>query len=334
MNKTSIDYLDWTWNPIAMRCTPVSAGCAHCWHLAMAKRLANNPNISQKRRDAYSGGPFVLDLKELEAPLHLRKPSRIGVQLMGDLFHETVPEEFIIKTFTIMESAFQHTFFLLTKRPDRAFRLLSHPNFPGLVRKYGYDWLGPKKYNERGPYWRNNQWLGVSVENQPTADERIPILLQIPAAHRWVSVEPMLGQVDLSVLFGLYEFDEGKWALKVGSRWRDSPDWIVLGGETSPKARPMHPDWVRSIKGQCQAAGVPFFFKSWGEWIPRSHWRKPHPKIPWGTLDIEGNWYPETTPWNGHDDNHECPECEAVMLKVGHKYSGYLIDGQEWRQIP
>jgi protein gp37 len=166
----------------------------------------------------------LLHPDRLYQPLHWRKPRRIAVCLMGDLFHEEVPSDFCLRIWQTMHSwpCPLHTFFILTKRPKwmRAF-----------VKSY---WSG------------GNIWLGVSVENQTTADERIPILLGTPAAHCWVSIEPMLGPVIL----------------------RSRLDWVICGGESGPGARPMDPDWARSVRDQCRDAGVPFFMKQMSKRAP------------------------------------------------------------------
>ncbi len=306
MQKTKIEYLTHTWNPIAMRCTPVSEGCRNCWHLAMAKRLAGNPKICNEFKNAYAGViPPVLIHTEVEAPLHLRKPARIGIQFMGDLFHGANKNEWVAKIFDVMEDTSQHTYFLLTKRPE---------NIENFLIYYT-------------PAAFPNLWLGVSVEDQKTADERIPILLQIPAAHRWVSVEPMLGAVNLRGSSYGPDWLEG-WDVEAQCCGRPHHfengsveccgqpepvqvqtkklDWVVVGGETGLGARPLHPDWVRSLRDQCQAAGVPFFFKGWGEWVEKG----------------------QETPRNAE-------ECEIREWgRIGHKYSGHLLDGKEWRQIP
>jgi protein gp37 len=161
---------------------------------------------------------------------------------MGDLFHDDVPSSDIVDVFAIMERAKWHTCCVLTKRPRRMHKLLS-------------SW----EIYEAPP----NIWLGVSVEDQKATDERIPILLQAPAALRFVSVEPMLGPVDLECVNR-----EGCWHTDALCRGDDAHiDWVICGGETGPGARPMHPDWARSLRDQCQAAGVPFFFKGWGDTI-------------------------------------------------------------------
>lgn len=311
MNKTKIDYLTHSWNAIAMRCTPVSRGCAengviHCWHLAMAKRLAMNRGILKNHRKAYFGWPPVLNEEELSAPLHLKEPARIGTQFMGDLFHEDVPWDFQIKVFEAMANAGRHTYFILTKRPE-----------------------GMRKFLQGCEDWNPSEWphvwLGISVEDQATADERIPILLQIPAAHRWVSIEPMLGRVDFNKLPGMgpcssecsdfRECRESKKWICHQKHGHESHriDWVVLGGETGHHARPMHPDWARSVVQQCKSAGVPLFFKSWGEWMPL-------------VSADEASQYPRAKMHEWEDG--------IRSVRVGHKESGHLIDGKERRELP
>ncbi len=256
MQKTKIEYLDRTWNPIAMRCTPISDGCRNCWHLAMAKRCAGNRACGEYQHIYAGTQPPKLKQWELEQPLHLQKPARIGVQFMGDLFHKSIPFEFQTAIFEVMATG-DHWFYILTKRAQRM-----------------------KEFFQTCEDWDPTEWpgiwLGVSVEDQKTADERIPILLQIPAAHRWVSVEPMLERVDLSQCWSDYlagwktEAEHGRHDER--GNCIDCPipvqvqteklDWVVCGGESGPGARPLHPDWVRSLRDQCQAAGVPLFIKT------------------------------------------------------------------------
>jgi len=205
--------------------------------------------------------------ERLDDPLHWKKPSKIFVNSMSDLFHEDVPDKFINDVFDTMEYAAQHTYIILTKRPDRMC------NF---IHNY---WIETLPLAE-------HIWLGVSVENQQVADERIPLLLQTPAAVRFVSVEPMLGPVDIrkyllnlscdhfaenpeenEVREGVIdcyrpENVSGKCSpINCPFGGYDKLDWIICGGESGPGARPIHPDWVRSLRDQCQEAGVPFFLK-------------------------------------------------------------------------
>ena len=326
MNKTKIEYLDYTWNPLAMRCSPVSEGCLNCWHLAMAKRLAKNPMISAEERGAYleaegwKGSPQLRN-KELEAPFHLKKPARIGVQFMGDLFHESVSSRFINSVIGIMtaEETGHHMFFILTKRPQKMRDYFKNFTKCGVILSEFIEGV----------------YLGVSVEDQKTADERIPILLQIPAAKRFVSVEPMLGQVLLSQDW--QDYLEG-WETQAEHGRHDEYgncvdcpipvqvqteklDWVICGGETGPGARPIHPDWIRSLRDQCQASGVPFFFKGWGEWLPVG--QKPVSEFkPIGKNDAIERFHL----WKDSDKN--------VSMKIGHKATGRLLDGREWNETP
>ena len=229
-----------------MRCTPVSEGCKNCWHLMMACRLAANPMIPNLEARAFAGEEPVLYRNQLDAPLRLRKPARIGVQFMGDLFHEAVPRKFIDQIIGVIAGARQHIFMILTKRPE---------NIDFSFWKGCSDW--PLK----------NLWLGVSVENQKTADERIPLLLQTPAAVRFVSYEPAIGHVSFHKYLRAFDEDNPPgWG-----GFYSELDWIIMGCETGSGARPMHPDWARSVRDQCKAAGVPFWFKSWGRGIPPGH---------------------------------------------------------------
>lgn len=261
MGQTKIDYLSHTWNPIAMRCDRVSPGCANCWHLAMAKRHAGNLSLSPELRKARGGGPFCLMDKALAEPLSWRKPRVVGVQLMGDLFHSGVPDEWITEIFDAMCSwRFQtkaderdgdesllvdpgHTYLVLTKRPERI------KDWLWWVDQH---WPGDTPFNVCREFgWPKCIWLGVSVENADYMP-RIATLLQTPAAVRFVSLEPLLGSVDFS--------------FKCPPEWqpnlrRDRISWIVTGCESGPHRRPCKLEWVSSIVDQCHAAGVPVWVK-------------------------------------------------------------------------
>lgn len=240
MNKTGIQYLDYTWNPIAMRCTRVSAGCDNCWHLKMCKRHAGNPKLGAEMRQARAGGSPVMLADELNAPRRLRKPSRIGVEFMGDLFHETIPESFFKETWDTMMDCPQHTFMLLTKRLKRAEAII--------------------------PCAMDNIWCGATVEDQDAADERIPYLLRIPAAVRFVSVEPMLGPVDLGCQcwLSLNTGPQGRCEQCGKRRWLGGGfiGWVICGAETGSGARYMDPFWAGALLYQCEQAKVPFFMKA------------------------------------------------------------------------
>jgi len=350
--QTGIEYLTATWNPIAMRCTPVSAGCDNCWHQAMARRMAGMPQFSEEIRAAYAGeGGPVLIQSRLEQPLRWQKSERIGVQFMGDLFHPDVPNKVIAAVFGVMALATAHTFVVLTKRPGRMlewFRwvestvedLKAWPEQEDLSLDANIvyqcvprgiaetvDWDLPPWPQ---PWPLPNVILGVSVENQSVV-QRVVHLLDTPAVGRWVSVEPMLGPVDLTDLSvdydgtGIEQVDalyfDGN--IEDDHRWHGATvDWVVVGGETGPGARPTHPDWVRSIRDQCQAAGVPFFFKSWGEWAEPIA-----AGLRYGTY--------EDCPYDTMDPiERRRNEPNVPIWRVGRKAAGNRLDGRTWEQLP
>lgn len=236
--KTKIEWATHTWNPVT-GCTPISEGCEHCYAARMAKRLAGRCGYPQD----YPFQPGTFHANRLNDPLKIKKSSMIFVCSMGDLFHESVDVDVIFKILEVIDKASHHTYVLLTKRPEA---MRSFFEITG-------DWDSSE--------WPN-LWLGVTAENQARADERIPILLSIPAAVRFVSVEPMLGPVDLSSYIpsadGFVSSPNGPMHIDDGA---PCISWVICGGETGPGARPMHPDWARSLRDQCKAAGVPFFMK-------------------------------------------------------------------------
>lgn len=344
-DKSKIEWTDTTWNPVT-GCTKVSAGCKHCYAERGWPRLSANP------RSRYHGRAFTdvqCHQEKLDEPLHWRKPRRVFVNSMSDLFHEAIPFEFIDQVFAIMACAVQHKFQVLTKRPQRMREYLtSHAAGGRHIWEAGRNVAMPRGQHKPETGWPFfNIWLGVSVEDQATADERIRLLLQTPAAVRLVSYEPALEPVD----FGAFApFSWKPIQPKARSHLRDvyphglpanslnavlsamRLDWIIAGGESGPNARPSHPDWFRSVRDQCQAAGVAFFFKQWGEWIPRSH---NHDAIArdgkWGTIISDGEFFKTATPFNGHDDDGSG---EAVMLNVGKKAAGRELDGRTWDEYP
>lgn len=272
-DNTGIEWTDATWNPVT-GCAKVSQGCKHCYAERDWGRLQHLP--------AYAGRAFT-DVRthadRLDQPLRWKKPRRIFVNSMSDLFHPDIHEDFIGMCFRTMARAPQHTFQVLTKRAERMQSLLTHPKMRGYVESVTPQWPLP------------NVWLGVSVEDQAAADERIPLLLDTPAAVRWISAEPLLASINLAE-HGLHG---GPGQL----------DWVVVGGESGPKAWPMHPAWARSLRDQCAAAGVPFLFKQWGEWAPdAAH-----------GIAYEG----VCCNWGGDYDN--------AVERVGKKLAGRLLDG-------
>jgi len=318
-----------TWNPVT-GCSKVSDGCAHCYAEREFPRLVGNPKLK-----AYPAGRKFTDVmchpERLDQPLRWRKPRAVFVNSMSDLFHPDVPDEFIAQVFGEMKCARQHIFMVLTKRPDRMRDWLLRCGNGGGLGWITHDGTEPAKaYNGTGivvgtsDRWPlPNVWLGVSAEDQ-AANERITLLLQTPAAVRFVSVEPLLGPVDLTRVndpkFGTcLEIDTlaGRAChLDDNSQWtkHQKLDWVICGGESGPRARPMHQDWARSVRDQCQAAGVPFFFKQWGEWAPYKYETDMKRRQP---LHLYHRWPDKTQ-----------------MLRVGKKAAGRLLDGREWNEFP
>ncbi|AYM13099.1 phage Gp37/Gp68 family protein [Agrobacterium tumefaciens] len=296
---TDIEWTDATWNPIT-GCSVVSPGCTNCYAMKLAgtrlKHTASRKGLtSPSKSGPVWNGAVKFNEGWLRQPLEWKRPRMIFVCAHGDLFAENVPEEWIDRVFAVMAVASRHTFQVLTKRPERMLAYLN--NQPFVRRRWEsiiHEELG--RHTVSPPPVLPNVWAGVSAEDQSRADERIPLLLQTPAAMRWVSIEPMLGGIDLLKSTGgtlwmggqrgcsgahrhhgqrgevihdrLHETDPTLPHHHHDERCGKGIDWVVLGGESGPKARPMHPLWAQSIRDQCQQADVPFFFKQWGAWKP------------------------------------------------------------------
>ncbi|ORU98460.1 DUF5131 family protein, partial [Mycolicibacterium canariasense] len=236
-DKTGIEWTDATWNPVT-GCTKVSDGCTNCYAETFAERFRGTPGHYFERGFDVQGRPDKLSL-----PMTWRKPKRIFVNSMSDLFHDEVHDDYIARVFSVMARCPQHTFQVLTKRHARMRSLLRSRKFSSFVED-----LTPSASELVGMWPLPNVWLGVSAENQQWAKIRGDALRETPAAVRFFSCEPLLGPIDDVDLDGI--------------------DWVIVGGESGRCARPMNPDWARSLRDQCQVAGVPFLFKQWGEWRP------------------------------------------------------------------
>lgn len=239
---TKIEWTDVTWNPVR-GCALVSKGCTNCYAMRQAHRFSRPaaPFAGLTKMTAHGPtwtGKVSLHPELLDAPLRWRKPRRVFVNSMSDLFHEDVDEGFIADVFSVMTAASRHTFQILTKRPAR-------------MRDFVSRWRGGALANV---------WLGVSVEDQAAADERIPLLLDTPAAVRFLSCEPLLGPLSFVVPFAGAKVD----ALAGARPGIPGLDWVIAGGESGPDARPCDVDWIRSIVEQCRAADVPVFVKQLG----------------------------------------------------------------------
>lgn len=309
MADSKIEWTDKVWNPT----TGCSLGCTYCYAEKMAHRLQ-----AMGQRKYCQGFAPTCHPGELVKPVRWKKPARVFINSMGDLFDPAIPEEFINKVVTTLSLFPEHTFQLLTKQPQRMQEYFSAHQVPP------------------------NLWLGVTVENQAAADARLPFLLQTPATVRFLSVEPMIGRVELPLIKrtllkasnhfpGVEYAGDGGYSLGV--------DWVIVGGMTGKDAVPMHLNWVRTLRDQCQAADVPFFFKSWGEWLPWSQFNEAGiednaESTRFRTMEwTENGWadagYPIWCDWvDGAIDPEHCTG------RIGKKSAGALIDGQEWKQFP
>lgn len=313
-DKSGIEWTDATWNPLA-GCTPVSAGCRNCYAASMALRLeamgqAKYAGTAKRVGDgrAVFTGKINLDEGALTIPFRWTRPRRIFVNSMSDLFHEAVPDEWIHRVYTVMEGAERHTFQVLTKRPERMAQ----------YTQWRYADVEPPP----------NIWHGTSVEDQATADERIPHLLQVPSRVRFLSCEPLLGPVDLSEWFDAGHESGGP------AGWVGDPveiSWVIVGGESGGKARPMHPQWARSLRDQCVAAGVSFHFKQHGEWVSEA--ARPH-GVPSNSVE------PERVRWLGFDGTtrhlgamEKRPD-DVLVFRAGKAAAGRSLDGRTWDEVP
>lgn len=292
---TAIEWTDTTWNPI-VGCSVVSPGCTNCYAMKLAgNRLAHLPAYAGLTQASKSGPVWTGEVRQqnsvLLAPRAWRKPRRVFVNSMSDLFHESIPDDWIDQVFAVMAMSPQHQFQVLTKRAAR---------MRAYIERYrDFEWPLP------------NVWLGVSAEDQTRWDERVKDLIATPAAVRFVSAEPLLGPI---------QDVRRVWALL---------DWVIAGGESGPGARPMHPDWVRNLRGQCAGSDTAFFFKQWGEFAPRdisrAEWAKPAPMRDGEQVAGPG----------GALIDYACrAETVTVMRRVGKKAAGRLLDGRQHNAFP
>lgn len=259
MSETTIEWTDYTWNPWH-GCRKVSAGCANCYMYRQKKQYGQDPTVVVRSKTKFS------------EPLKWKEPKRVFTCSWSDFFIEEA-DAWRDEAWEIIRQTPHLTYQILTKRPERMAGRLP----------WGH-----------GTPWAN-VWLGVSVEDQAAALKRIPILLDTPAVMRFLSCEPLLGPLDLHLRFlsrSLEIAPDHLFGDRTGVRGRIH--WVIAGGESGPKARPMNPEWARMLAGDCQSAGVPFFFKQWGEW----------------------QWL------------------VCCHVKVGKKKAGRLLDGKEWNQFP
>ena len=355
---TTIEWTDRTWNPTT-GCDRISRGCDHCYALTTARRLKGMGQAKYQRdgNPKTSGPGFGLSVHAdvLAAPLTWSTPQMVFVNSMSDLFHKDVPEDFIARVWTVMAATPQHTYQILTKRHDRMRSIVrriawrtptTEERQRGVRGSVAYVQPNEKLNDHLGePRLLPNVWLGVSVEDQTWGDIRIPALLETPAAIRFLSCEPLLGPVDLRNLQArnraLIDCLGGDVkSADDGAVYTSTPsviDWVIAGGESGPGARPMHPDWARSLRDECVSAGVAFHFKQWGAWCP------PHPdhgQSIFGHVTNEdacqvvtkaGNLRGRPWPgWGIQDGTRDA----CVMRRYPKGKAGRTLDGRTWDEFP
>lgn len=259
--NSAIEWTDASWNPVT-GCTEISPGCDHCYAKTFAERWRGIPGHPYEQ-----GFDLKLWPERLELPLTWKKPRRIFVNSMSDLFHKDVPHAFILRVFETMMRADWHIYQVLTKRTKRMARF----------------------FESHGVTLPGHIWPGTSIESDAYT-WRADYLRQVPAAVRFVSAEPLLSGLPSLNLDGIH--------------------WLIVGGESGHGARPMYPDWARALRDQCQAAGVAFFFKQWGEFAPRTV----NPPV----MTERGMEFPD----------------KEIMTRFGKHAAGRLLDGVEWNQFP
>lgn len=312
---TKIEWAHRVWNPVR-GCSRVSKGCESCYAERMAHRFSGKGKPYEGLTVLTSDGPrwtgkIKLVKEAIEEPTKWKKPQRIFVNSMSDLFHKDVPFDFIYQIFETMMVCEEHSFLILTKRPERMAKVVKEV-YEKMAIFYRKDLLPLK-----------NVWLGVSCEDQKTANDRIPLLLDTPAVIRWISAEPLLGPIDLTNI--IYDRLVAIDALKglsgvpiphqeIGAKL----DWVVTGGESGHGARPMHPDWARSLRNQCVKAGTKFFFKQHGDWIGVDQL---------DSILAPGVTVPSNTKEFTFDDG-------TICMKLGKKFNGRLLDNVEWNEFP
>lgn len=380
MGKTSIE---WTrgddgsagsvWNPVR-GCSRVSPGCGGpnheggCYAEKIAARFSGpgQPFEGFAKRTAHGGawtGKMAVIWDQVDQPIRWRKPRRIFANSMSDLWHPALPRDDVAIIYGTAIAAVHlrgHTIQILTKRADHMRELLNDEAFwefanahaESLVLEH-VDPLARRKDDARATlrdYGPDKPppgiWLGVSVEDQPRADERIPDLLATPAAMRFLSCEPLLGPVDLTNLDGPARASGAHgWSAiwkgnAIGRPWID---WVIVGGESGPRARPAHPDWIRSLRDQCAAAEVPFFFKQWGEYLPAGQSLPGYGKVHGATavrpgrMKLHYGGAPQQAPEHAfaeHGVDFASLTDGRLTFRVGKAAAGAMLDGREHREFP
>lgn len=357
---SKIEWTEKTWNP-TVGCSHVSPGCDHCYAARMARRHDRPGNAYEGTTDPNSvegwSGKVNLLPERLEEPLRWRKPAIVFVDSMSDLFHAQIPREFIAQVFAIMALTPQHTYQILTKRPGRMRSMLRGEDIRLRVRaeQARLKWASPREPVRTSSWPLPNVWLGVSVENQAVADRRVPLLLDTPAAIRFVSAEPLLGPIDLRDALGLtWERCDACGRRYPDVYWADDAQWAQVVGDTFAGLR-----CPQCFKAEAKAEGLVPKIETLNPPLARVDWviaggesgpgaRPMHPDwaralrdqcvdagVPF-FMKQWGEWragLPSDDVWETHVE-HEWPDGEVSSWRVGKKAAGRRLDGRAWDEMP
>jgi len=378
MGQTTISWTDESSNPIRFRrkdngkkgwaCIKQSAGCKSCYSERTNKWVGTGLDYTVSNMELVE--PFIVE-KEVNRLLGLREPRKIFICDMTDLFGEFIPKEMVFQVLAVIALCARQTFQVLTKRADRMEAFMADPETANALEYYTDKICGEHGFCAFDYEWPlPNLHLGATVEDAGQLS-RVDHLLGTPAAVRFVSCEPLLSALDLSRYLKCqwYQDTEHPVPWKPGdvvdrvkyphqgypAKLRPCLDQVIAGFETGIHARPGHPNWARGLRDQCQKAGVPFHFKSFGEWIAkpqiadflrmpdethptagwyvRKEWEEAIHGVEWGCLQHDGTYWKETTTWNSRQEAAQ-DNYEVTIYRVGHKASGRTLDGKIWDESP
>lgn len=306
--NSNIEWTDHTFNPW-IGCTAISPGCANCYASDWAKRYGRD--FAQRTRTKTWADPVKWNKQHDEFFAQHGRRQRVFCASLADVFDNQVPEQWRADLFSLIEATPNIDWLLLTKRIGNVGNMLPVP--------FDFEKLYP------------NVWIGITITSQEEADRDIPKLLAVPAAKRFLSMEPLLGPVSFEGFFA------NPRNAADGTNALEALDWVIVGGESGPGAQPMHPDWARSLRDQCEAVGTPFLFKQWGEWVPYEHSAQPPYMWSQHGKEIDGHCLPD-------------PECSdyipslsewhldwmdnIVARRVGKRAAGRMLDGVEHNGFP
>ncbi len=329
MENTKIEWAEHTAN-LWSGCTKVSPACQFCYAEEMSRRFPAlgkwGPGAPRVRHHS----AYKMLRKINRQAVGMERRPRVFINSLSDWLDDEVPLQWLADLAVLITECSNIDFLLLTKRPENFAARLDQVD--GVMNGVGASGEMVLRWITGTP--PSNVWIGTTVEDQQRADERIPALLEIPAKVRFLSCEPLLGPVDLepethhsdcNFRVGRCDCDRGCENGTPGAEWLRNIHWVICGGESGRNARPMHPDWARSLRDQCQAAGVPFFFKQWGEWLPG------------GNVTTNGKIIPDCLGSAADDERNyhyfKAPD-HGKTWRVGKKAAGRLLDGREWNEFP